>query len=80
MFIKKVDKGVGEGKKEMVWECDSYYIEDLKHKLYFKITIQNGVHSKEIVAIDTDDLKEQVIGIWAMNNEGKTIDTIFVKG
>ena len=73
MFIKRVYQF--DSKLEQVWECSSYSVShDCKD---IRIIIWNEAKKSEDINSYKDD--KNLVGIWVMNNDGKTVDTIFTR-
>ncbi len=72
MFVKII-----RGNNEVMYECERYQINPWHHKTSsgnFFITIEPCCITEEI-----DKTVPEHLAIYVMNNDGKTIDTIFTK-
>lgn len=70
MFVK-----IEEGSGQRVYQCLSYRLipQDDPDELYFVMEMGSG---SEVVVSARKDLPVQV-GVYVMNDEGRTIDTVF---
>lgn len=74
MFIS-INRMTAYGSRTSVYECDRYHIHPVEGEpTEFTITMED--RSSRAVAA-TYNTEEPGLGIFAMNNEGRTIDTIF---
>lgn len=62
-----------QGKKSSLYECKRFHITPKGNDLFFIDLEPCGI----TIAIDKSS--EEKIGVYAMNNDGRTIETIFSK-
>lgn len=84
MFLK-----ICRGPNESLFECDAYHIRshstasknadnpkqwEESHKGFFI-----EIEGRRDLQIEIDKTVPEALGVWVMNSQGKTIDTIFTK-
>lgn len=74
MFVRIITDEVHDS----IYQCDRVQIHSVDGKPEFTITMErDGTHAAVSATIDTSTSK--AVGVYLMNDNGRTIDTIFRK-